>query len=69
MTSEVLYKRPLPLLTDLYQLTMAYGYWLSGRAEKEAVFHLYFRRLPFEGGFAIACGLGSVIDYLEHLRF
>ena len=45
------------LLTDLYQLTMAQGYWKSGLAEREAVFHLFFRRLPFSGGYAIAAGL------------
>ena len=37
------------LLTDLYQLTMAYGYWKSGRADHEACFHLFFRRHPFAG--------------------
>ena len=40
------------MLTDLYQLTMAYGYWKSGRAEREAVFHLFFRKAPFNGGYA-----------------
>ena len=42
------------LLTDLYQLTMAYGYWKSGRAEREAVFHLLFRKSPFQCGFTLA---------------
>lgn len=57
------------LLTDLYQLTMAYGYWKSGMHEKEAVFHLFFRKHPFKGGFSIACGLEDAIDYLRELRF
>lgn len=57
------------LLTDLYQLTMAYGYWKAGRAESESVFHLFFRRCPFGGGYAIACGLEPVIDYLESFGF
>ncbi|HMC22938.1 MAG TPA: hypothetical protein VKL19_13890, partial [Thermoanaerobaculia bacterium] len=35
------------LLTDLYQLTMAYGYWKTGKDHDEAVFHLYFRENPF----------------------
>jgi len=60
-----LYDTSLSLLTDLYQVTMAYGYWKSGTAEKEAVFNLYFRKHPFEGGFTVACGLASVIGYLE----
>jgi nicotinate phosphoribosyltransferase len=57
------------LLTDLYQLTMAYGYWKSGNEAKEAVFHLFFRNQPFKGGFSIACGLGDAIDYLRTLAF
>ncbi len=58
-----------PLLTDLYQLTMAAGYHASGRAEREAAFHLFFRTLPFSGGYAIAAGLGSAIAWLEDFRF
>ena len=57
------------LLTDLYQLTMANGYWKEGIAEREAVFHLFFRTLPFAGGYAIACGLEPVIDWLRDFRF
>lgn len=60
------YNQSLALLTDLYQLTMAYGYWKAGVDGKEAAFHLTFRKHPFQGGFAIACGLQYVIDYLEH---
>lgn len=59
----------LALLTDLYQLTMAYGYWRLGRAEEEAVFHLFFRRAPFRGGYAIAAGLQAALEYLQALRF
>ncbi len=57
------------LLTDLYQLTMAYGYWKSRTHEKEAVFHLFFRKHPFKSGFSIACGLNDVIEHLSLLRF
>jgi nicotinate phosphoribosyltransferase len=57
------------LLTDLYELTMAYGYWKSGKDRDEAVFHLYFRENPFEGGYTIAAGLEQAIDFLESLRF
>ncbi len=64
-----LYRPSLALLTDLYQLTMAYGYWKQGLHEREAVFHLYFRKAPFEGGYAVAAGLGLAIDYLESLQF
>lgn len=64
-----LYGHSLSLLTDLYQLTMAYGYWKSQQLEQEAVFHLYFRTAPFHGNFCIAAGLSTVIEYLEDLRF
>nr|HEX4313767.1 nicotinate phosphoribosyltransferase [Kofleriaceae bacterium] len=59
----------LALLTDLYQLTMAYGYWKSGHAEREAVFHVTFRKPPFGGGYAIAAGISPALTYLEKLRF
>lgn len=64
-----LYRHSLALLTDLYQLTMAYGYWKLGRHDLQAVFHLTFRKNPFSGGYAIAAGLESVIDYVNDLRF
>src|ERR1044071_1804104 len=51
------YGGSLALLTDLYQLSMACGYWKAGTAEREAVFHLTFRRAPFGGGYAIAAGM------------
>ncbi len=63
------YGGSLALLTDLYQLTMACGYWKAGVAEREAVFHLTFRKPPFGGGFAIAAGLGPALEYLERFRF
>lgn len=57
------------LLTDLYQLTMAYGYWQTRTHDKEAVFHLYFRKAPFQSGYAIAAGLADAIAWLRDLRF
>ena len=63
------YGGSLALLTDLYQLTMACGYWKSGESDREAVFHLTFRRAPFGGGYAVAAGLAQAIAYLERLRF
>lgn len=58
-----------PLLTDLYQLTMAAGYFKTGKAGQEAVFTLSFRRNPFEGGYAIACGQRAALEWLEGFRF
>jgi nicotinate phosphoribosyltransferase len=57
------------LLTDFYQITMAYGFWKSGRESRESVFHLFFRRAPFNGNYCIACGLENVISYIDTLRF
>src|SRR5262245_1275495 len=59
----------LALLTDLYQLTMACGYWKAGKADQQAAFHLAFRKSPFRGGFTIACGLGAAIEYLQNFHF
>ncbi len=64
-----MYCSSLALLTDLYQLTMANGYWKIGKAEDEAVFHLFFRNHPFNGGYTIACGLAYVIDFLKNFKF
>lgn len=64
-----MFPRNLTLLTDLYQLTMANGYWQNGMYDKEVVFHLFFRKHPFKGKYTIACGLNQVIDYLNNLRF
>lgn len=57
------------LLTDLYELTMASGYWKAGMSGHRAVFHVAFRNAPFRSGYAIAAGLGAVVDLLERFRF
>ena len=64
-----IYNTSLALLTDQYQITMSYGYWKTGLASKEAVFHLFFRKKPFKSGYAIAAGLENVIAYLENFHF
>ncbi len=70
MNSSIgIYKQSLALLTDLYELTMAYAYWKSPVGQKEAVFNLFYRRNPFGGGFSIACGLGYAIDIVNNFRF
>ena len=64
-----LYRPSLALLTDLYQLTMAYGYWKQGISERKSVFHLFYRKAPFQGQYAIAAGLEYAIGLMEGLRF
>ncbi|MCV6636958.1 nicotinate phosphoribosyltransferase [Candidatus Albibeggiatoa sp. nov. NOAA] len=63
-----LYQHSLSLLTDLYQLTMAYGYWKSGRTNHQSVFHLFFRTLPFNGHYAVAAGLQTAVEYLQQFH-
>ena len=64
-----LYARSLGLLTDLYQLTMSYGYWKSGMADRTAIYHMFFRQPPFSGGYAIAAGIPVAMEYLQNLCF
>jgi len=63
------YRPSLALATDLYQLTMAQAYRHAGRSDEEAVFHLFFRKNPFDGGFGVACGLARALDYLAGFHF
>jgi nicotinate phosphoribosyltransferase len=57
------------MLTDLYQLTMAYAYWKSGRHDDTATFEVFFRKNPFGGGYTVCCGLEECLKYLTHFRF
>ncbi len=57
------------LLTDLYQLTMAAGYFDNGKAGEIATFELFFRKLPRYRNFVLAAGLAQVVDYLLNARF
>ncbi len=65
----MIYKESLALLTDLYQLTMAYGYWKAKIQDRKAVFHLIFRKKPFQGMFALAAGLEYVIDFIQNFHY
>ena len=68
-TKNRLYVNSLSLLTDLYQLTMAYGYWKQGHSDKEAAFHLFFRKNPFQGGYVVTAGQQLVAEYLRDFSF
>jgi nicotinate phosphoribosyltransferase len=57
------------LLTDLYELTMAAGYYEAGKAQQKATFELTIRRLPANRNFVIAAGLPQAIDYLLNLSY
>ncbi|KAK4477480.1 hypothetical protein RD792_016703 [Penstemon davidsonii] len=58
-----------PLLTDLYQFTMAYAYWKAGKHNERAVFDLYFRKNPFGGEYTVFAGLEECIKLVANFRF
>jgi len=57
------------LLTDLYELTMAAGYFDAGKADEKATFEVAIRRLPLHRNFILAAGLPQIVDYLLNLGF
>ncbi len=69
MLPSELYRPSLALLTDFYELTMAFAAWKQGLADREACFVLSFRRIPFDGGFAVAAGLEHAVDHVTRQRF
>src|SRR5262245_57522639 len=69
MAHNSLCRGSVALLTDLYQLTMAHGFWKAGATDKEAVSNFFFRENPFHGGFTVLCGLNTVIEYLDDFHF
>ena len=59
----------LTMLCDFYELTMANGYFLTGKKDTISYFDVFFRSIPDQGGFAIVAGLEDVIHYIRNLRF
>lgn len=57
------------LLVDLYLLTMAQGYWETGKAQQKVVFHLSFRKNPFQNGYTIFGGLQPALEAVENFNF
>lgn len=58
-----------PTYTDQYQLTMAQVYFNKGMQDETAVFDYFFRKLPFDGGYAILAGLEDLLDALRDFQF
>lgn len=59
----------LALHTDKYQINMAQAYWKDNIHQRNAVFEVYFRKIPFQNGYAVFAGLERVIRYLSEFRF
>lgn len=63
------FPRKLQLATDLYQMSMGNVYLNDDKQNEVAVFDVFIRQNPFEGGYTVAAGLEQVIDYIEGLSF
>ncbi len=55
--------------TDMYQLTMSQVFFLDKKKDNQVVFDYFFRRLPFNSGYAIFAGLENLLDILQDFRF
>lgn len=62
-------KRNLSMLMDLYEMTMANGYFSQENNDTRVVFDVFYRKNPDQGGFAIFVGLEQIIEYVEKLHF
>lgn len=61
--------RNYTLLDDEYEFTMANGYLMTGKDKEEAVFDIFFRKVPNNGGYAIMAGLDKIIPFIENFKF
>lgn len=59
----------IALHTDAYELSMMQTYWKEGISDRKAVYEVFFRKMPFENGYAVFAGLDHIIRYIKQLRF
>lgn len=57
-----------PMLTDMYQISMAYAYWVDNKHNDIAVFDVFFRKNPFGGEYCIFAGQDEVVKYLHSYK-
>ena len=62
-------KRNISMMMDLYEMTMANGYFQDQNVESKVAFDVFYRRNPDQGGFAIFAGLEQIIEYAENMHF
>ena len=61
--------RNYTLLCDFYELTMGNGYFVNGMQDQICYFDVFFRRVPDNGGYAVAAGLQQIVEYILDLHF
>lgn len=61
--------RNISMMMDLYEMTMANGYFAHQETQPRVIFDIFYRKNPDEGGFAIFAGLEQMIEYLENMHF
>lgn len=70
MTNKTIFdRRNISMMMDLYELTMANGYFTQEQQGRRVAFDVFYRRNPDSGGFAIFAGLEQILQYLEGMRF
>lgn len=57
------------LMTDDYEYTVSYSYFKNGMVNTITYFDVFFRDNPFEGGYAISCGLDNIINFIKNIKF
>ena len=62
-------KRNISMMMDLYELTMANGYFLSESEDTRVAFDVFYRKNPDGGGFSIFAGLEQIVEYLQGMHF
>lgn len=62
-------KRNLTNLVDFYELSMMYAYFKSPFRNKTAVFDMFYRKNPDNGGYVIACGQEQLMEYISNIKF
>ena len=62
-------ERNVSMMMDLYEMTMANGYYLLENQDTHVAFDVFYRRNPDSAGFAIFTGLEQIVEYLEGLHF
>ena len=62
-------KRNISMMMDLYEMTMANGYFANQQKTQKVVFDVFYRKNPDQGGYAVFAGLEQVVEYAENLQF